>query len=101
MCVNASRRSVPTVRDDLPPKTAPGVEKIALRLEQRDDRARAPTPRKGSPQRTWKNRSASSTGRTAQNVSLSDIAFSMDFEDEVLEFTGWTLCHDAPGSRAR
>ena len=25
-------------------------------------------------------------------LSLSDVAFSMDFEDEILEFEGWTLC---------
>ena len=103
MCVNSSssRRSVATVRDGLAPKTAPGVGKIALLLEQRDDRTRAPTAENGSPQRNWKSRSTSSPARMAQNVSLSDIAFSMDFEDEVLEFSGWTLCHDAPGSQAR
>jgi hypothetical protein len=31
-------------------------------------------------------------------LSLSDIAFSMDFEDEILEFQGWTmeLCSAGP-----
>ena len=57
MCVNSSssRRSVSTVRDGLAPKTAPGVGKIALLLEQRDDRTRAPTAENGSPQRNWKS----------------------------------------------
>jgi len=36
------------------------------------------------------NRATSGPGE----LSLSDVAFSMDFEDETVEFEGWTLCLD-------
>ena len=37
-------------------------------------------------------------GAVSTELSLSDLAVSMDFEDEVLEFQGWTLSLDASSS---
>ena len=103
-CANQSRRKLSPVRQARSPKTAPSVDKIALLLEQREDHPRVPVKGKmskgGLEVHRRKNRSTSApTDFGSQNVSLSDIAFSMDFEDEVLEFTGWTLSLDAKGSR--
>lgn len=84
------------------PKTAPSVNQIGLLLEQREEHTHAPTRKmaQGAVEvHRRKSRSASSPGGLSQDVSLSDIAFSMDFEDEVLEFTGWTLSLDAKSSR--
>lgn len=99
---NEPRRKPSPARQHGSPKTAPSVNQIALLLEQREEQTHAPTRKmsKGAVEvHRRKSRSASSPGGMSQDVSLSDIAFSMDFEDEVLEFTGWTLSLDAKGSR--
>ena len=103
-CTNQSRRKLSPARQVRSPKTAPNVDKIALLLEQRKDQPRVPAKGKMSKgaleMHRRKNRSTSvPTQFESQNVSLSDIAFSMDFEDEVVEFTGWTLSLDAKGSK--
>ena len=49
---------------------------------------------KSAPEGMEARKKSRSTSSLPCDLSLSDIAFSMDFEDEILEFQGWTLSLD-------
>ena len=49
---------------------------------------------KSAPESMEARKKSRSTSSRPCDLSLSDIAFSMDFEDEILEFQGWTLSLD-------
>ena len=49
---------------------------------------------KSAPESMEARKKSRSTSSLPCDLSLSDIAFSMDFEDDVLQFQGWTLSLD-------